>query len=67
MACRNQAFMHCLCYYAKSIVFCLHRYFIEDFSLSIANIQEDDQGSYTCVAQSELDSVEESAVLVMTG
>ncbi|KAG8554336.1 hypothetical protein GDO81_003767 [Engystomops pustulosus] len=41
------------------------KYFIEDFSLSIANIQEDDQGTYTCVAQSELDAVQKSALLVM--
>ncbi|KAM4020334.1 neural cell adhesion molecule L1 isoform 2-T2 [Anomaloglossus baeobatrachus] len=41
------------------------KYFIEDYSLSIANVQEDDQGDYTCVARSELDSVEKTAVLVM--
>ncbi|XP_056396453.1 neural cell adhesion molecule L1 [Hyla sarda] len=41
------------------------KYFIEDFSLSIANVQEDDQGTYTCVARSELDVVEKNAVLVM--
>ncbi|XP_069604531.1 neural cell adhesion molecule L1 isoform X1 [Ranitomeya imitator] len=41
------------------------KYYIEDYSLSIANVQEDDQGVYTCVARSELDAVEKTAVLVM--
>ncbi|XP_063792362.1 neural cell adhesion molecule L1 isoform X2 [Pseudophryne corroboree] len=41
------------------------KYFIEDYSLSIVNVQEDDQGSYTCVARSELDAVQKSAQLVM--
>ncbi|XP_040262072.1 neural cell adhesion molecule L1 [Bufo bufo] len=41
------------------------KYFIEDFSLSIANVQEDDQEIYTCVARSELDVVEKNASLMM--
>ncbi|KAM9327246.1 neural cell adhesion molecule L1 [Gastrophryne carolinensis] len=41
------------------------KYFIEPQSLSITNVQEDDQGKYTCVARSELDSDTRSASLIM--
>ncbi|XP_072287872.1 neural cell adhesion molecule L1 isoform X2 [Pyxicephalus adspersus] len=41
------------------------KYFIEDYLLSIANVQDDDQANYTCVAYSELDSVSRSARLIM--
>ncbi|XP_075691581.1 neural cell adhesion molecule L1 isoform X2 [Rhinoderma darwinii] len=41
------------------------KYFIEDYSMSIANVQEGDQKTYTCVASSELDAVEKTADLVM--
>ncbi|KAM3911907.1 neural cell adhesion molecule L1 isoform 2-T2 [Leptodactylus fuscus] len=41
------------------------KYFIEENSLSIADVEENDQGTYTCVARSELDMVETTAFLVM--
>ncbi|KAG8447893.1 hypothetical protein GDO86_015127 [Hymenochirus boettgeri] len=41
------------------------KYFIEDYTLSISNVEEDDQGMYTCVARSDLDAVERSARLVV--
>ncbi|XP_018087317.1 L1 cell adhesion molecule S homeolog isoform X3 [Xenopus laevis] len=41
------------------------KYFIEDYTLSISNVQEGDQGMYTCLARSELDSVEQTAELVV--
>ncbi|KAM5146080.1 neural cell adhesion molecule L1 [Mantella aurantiaca] len=41
------------------------KYFIEDYILSISNVQDDDQAEYTCVVQSELDSVSRSARLIM--
>ncbi|XP_077334979.1 neural cell adhesion molecule L1 isoform X4 [Lithobates pipiens] len=41
------------------------KYFIEDYILSIANVQESDQANYMCVVHSELDSVSRSARLIM--
>ncbi|XP_053551776.1 neural cell adhesion molecule L1 isoform X2 [Bombina bombina] len=38
---------------------------IEDDALSISNVQEEDQGMYTCVARTDLDVVEQEAELVV--
>ncbi|KAM4662886.1 LOW QUALITY PROTEIN: neural cell adhesion molecule L1 [Discoglossus pictus] len=38
---------------------------IEDSTLSVSNVQEEDQGTYTCVASSDVDSVEREAELVV--
>ncbi|KAE8583409.1 hypothetical protein XENTR_v10020505 [Xenopus tropicalis] len=41
------------------------KYFIEDYTLSISNVQESDHGMYTCAAHTELDAVELTAELVV--
>ncbi|XP_069501495.1 neural cell adhesion molecule L1 isoform X2 [Ambystoma mexicanum] len=41
------------------------KYFIEEGTLTVYNVDYDDEGIYTCVAESPLDSVEESAELVV--
>ncbi|XP_068104310.1 neural cell adhesion molecule L1 isoform X2 [Hyperolius riggenbachi] len=41
------------------------KYYIDDYLLTITNVQMDDQGTYTCEAVSELDSVSKSAPLIM--
>ncbi|CAH2316366.1 neural cell adhesion molecule L1 isoform X1 [Pelobates cultripes] len=42
------------------------KYFIDvNYTLSITNVQEDDHGTYKCVARTDLDSVEKTAELVV--
>lgn len=41
------------------------KYFIQDGTLTVYNVDYEDEGIYTCVAQSPLDMVEESAELVV--
>nr|XP_033776651.1 neural cell adhesion molecule L1 isoform X2 [Geotrypetes seraphini] len=41
------------------------KYFIEDSNLTISSVDNTDQGMYTCMAWTQLDSVEKSAVLIV--